>query len=166
VWVTQGCAAEFVLGDRYDGGYGSRLIRCESNDYRQTYCRADTRGGVRLTRQVSNSSCIQGRSWDYDGGGIWVSNGCKADFAVGGYWEDRGPGRVVRCESNNGRTVRCNVDTRGGVRLLRRISNAACYQGRSWDWDRSGIWVSNGCRADFQIGGWGRDHDRDWGDRR
>jgi hypothetical protein len=170
VWVTQGCAAEFALGDRYDdrygGGYGSRVVRCESNDYQQQYCRVDTRGGVRLTRQISSSACIQGRSWDYDRGGIWVSNGCKADFTVSGNWEDRGPGRIVRCESNGGRTIRCDVDTRGGVRLVRRLSSSSCYQGRSWDWDRSGIWVSNGCRAEFQIGGWDHDHDRGWDDRR
>jgi hypothetical protein len=173
VWVTEGCAAEFVLGSDpnvgYGDRYGSRTIRCESSDYRQQYCRTDTRGGVRLSRQLSDSACIQGRSWDYDRDGVWVSNGCKADFTVG-VWEDRGPVRTVRCESIGSRTNWCRMDTRGGVRLTRRLSNAACYQGRSWDWDRSGIWVSNGCRAEFQVGGMGRwrehDDDRGWDDRR
>ena len=173
VWVTQGCAAEFALGDRYGDSYGrSRVIRCESSGYRQQYCRVDTRGGVRITRQISDSACVRGQSWDYDGGGVWVSNGCKADFTIGGYGDGYRTGdgvvRNVRCESTGGRTVRCNIDTRGGVRLLRKLSSSACYQGRSWDWDRSGIWVSNGCRADFQVSGFnnGRDDNRSYDDRR
>jgi hypothetical protein len=165
VWVTQGCAGEFVLGGRRGGGYNDlRTIRCESNDYRQQYCRVDTRGGVRLTRQISGSACIRGQSWDYDTGGVWVSNGCKADFTVGGYSDDRpsyGASRIVRCDSNGNRTVRCDTDTRGGVRLVRRLSSNACYQGRNWDWDRSGIWVSGGCRAEFQVGGYERDRGYD-----
>lgn len=184
VWVTQGCSGEFALGGRYGDSYtngynngynSSRVIRCESNDNRQVYCRTDTRGGVRISRQISGSACIRGQSWDYDGGGVWVSNGCRADFTIGGYDGGYRPGygasRNVRCESTGGRTVRCNTDTRGGVRLLRKLSSSACYQGRSWDWDRAGIWVSNGCRADFQVGGFnngynGRDDDRYYDDRR
>ncbi len=170
IWVTQGCQAEFAVG-RYGSGYGNGVIRCESSGYRQQYCPADTRGGVRLNRQLSDTDCVRGRTWDYDRGGIWVDKGCKAEFIVNSYdngYNDRA--RTVRCESTGGRTVRCNVDTRGGVRLTRRLSSSACYQGRSWDYDRGGIWVSNGCRAEFQVGGWGhwRDHDddRDWNDRR
>ncbi|HEV2606541.1 MAG TPA: DUF3011 domain-containing protein [Xanthomonadaceae bacterium] len=163
IWVTQGCQAEFTLGDHY-GGQG---IRCVSNDYRQNYCRIDSRGGVRLVRQISNSACIRGRSWGYDSSGVWVSNGCEADFAVG-YGPGDGPGpvyspgpgyieaRVVRCESINGRTQRCNLDTRGGVRLANQLSNSGCYDGRTWGWDHDGIWVSNGCRADFAVGAYGR----------
>ncbi len=172
VWVSNGCEAEFMVGGRnpgpiYDRGpVRGRVIRCESNDYQQQYCRADTRGGVWLQRQVSNSDCTRGRSWGFDDGGVWVSDGCKGDFAVGNGWGDRGglrppvsmriQDRVVRCESTNGRTVQCAVDTRGGVRLASQISNSSCIQGRSWGWDRRGIWVSNGCRADFRVGGYYR----------
>ncbi len=172
VWVTQGCAADFMLGERGGDRYGrGDVIRCASNDYRQNYCRIDSRGGVRLVRQISNSACIRGRSWGYDGRGVWVSNGCEADFAVG-YGPGDGPGyrpgpvyrpgpdyieaRVVRCESINGRTERCNLDTRGGVRMVNQLSSSGCYERRTWGWDREGIWVSNGCRADFAVGAYGR----------
>src|SRR5690348_9983667 len=44
---------------------------CASDDGRRHYCNADTRGGVRLVRQRSGSSCVQGRSWGYDRRGVW-----------------------------------------------------------------------------------------------
>lgn len=68
----------------------------------------------------------------------------------GGYRD--GP-RLVSCESHDHRVRRCRVDTRGGVRIVERNSRAACIQGRSWGYDRKGIWVSNGCRAKFQVAG-------------
>ncbi|MBW8367290.1 MAG: DUF3011 domain-containing protein [Arenimonas sp.] len=58
----------------------------------------------------------------------------------------------VRCSSNDGRNRFCGVDTRGGVRLVRQESRSPCIQGRSWGYDRRGIWVSNGCRGRFQVG--------------
>ena len=159
VWVTQGCAAEFERRAPEE----AQTIRCASSGYRQNYCRIDTRGGVRLLRQISDSACIRGRSWDFDGRGVWVSNGCEADFEVGGYVERAPPPppvyierRIVRCESINDRTERCNLDTRGGVRLVTQLSNSGCYRNRSWGADRDGIWVSNGCRADFEVGGYSR----------
>lgn len=64
-------------------------IRCESIDGRQNYCSADTRGGVRLARQLSRSDCYEGRTWGYDRRGVWVSEGCRAEFIV---FEPRGRG--------------------------------------------------------------------------
>jgi len=155
VWVTQGCEAEFVLGVPYV----AQVIHRASSDYHQQYCPVDTRGGVQLAHQTSSSACIRGRTWGNDRGGVWVNNGCAGDFSVGGGPPPSGPGpgnvdgRVVRCESFDPRVVRCNVDTRGGVQLLTQLSSNLCEQRRSWGWDRDGIWVSGGCRADFRVGG-------------
>jgi hypothetical protein len=57
----------------------------------------------------------------------------------------------LRCESSDGRTHRCNVAIQGGARLQRQLSEARCLQGANWGWDRGGIWVSGGCRAEFAI---------------
>ena len=62
-----------------------QTIRCESKHHRHQYCPIVTHGYVRLTRQLSHSDCRQGRSWDYDRRGIWVDEGCAAEFVV----EDR-----------------------------------------------------------------------------
>lgn len=57
-------------------------LRCESVDNGTTRCPADTRDGVRLSRQLSRDDCEQGRSWGYDRHGIWVNDGCRAEFIV------------------------------------------------------------------------------------
>ena len=59
-----------------------RTIRCESKHHRYQHCPIDTHGYVRLTRQLSNADCRQGRTWDYDRRGIWVDDGCAAEFVV------------------------------------------------------------------------------------
>jgi len=72
-------------------------------------------------------------------------------------WNDRDDrnrdrGRLVTCSSNHGERVYCDADTRDGVQLVRQISGSPCRQGSTWGYDRRGIWVDRGCRADFSVG--------------
>jgi hypothetical protein len=63
----------------------SQRIRCESvqsDGYGRKYCAANTRNGVRLIRQIGESACTQGSSWGYDNSGVWVDNGCRAEFEM------------------------------------------------------------------------------------
>lgn len=57
----------------------------------------------------------------------------------------------ITCSSDNGKRNYCAVNTSGGVTLVRQRSGSACTQGYSWGFDRRGIWVDHGCRADFAI---------------
>lgn len=185
IWVGQGCRADFRIvgygggnnggnyGDNYGGNYGGnygsngygndQLVRCESNDGRNRTCPMDTRGGVQLVRKLSKAGCIEGRNWGYNRSGVWVTDGCRADFRSGGrsndnygnngnYGNNYGiGGSVFRCESQDGRTRECAANTRAGVQLVRVLSNAPCVQGRTWGYGRNGIWVSQGCRAEFRA---------------
>ncbi|MBK6797386.1 MAG: DUF3011 domain-containing protein [Acidobacteria bacterium] len=74
------------------------------------------------------------------------------------------PFQELYCASDNGRRNYCNVNTRGGVQMVRQRSDAACIQGRTWGFDRRRIWVDRGCRADFIVGN--RDDGRDRGGNR
>ena len=66
------------------------------------------------------------------------------------YGGDGQRGEIVRCESEDGRTREC--PTGGGrVVLERQLSRAPCIEGRSWGYGRNGIWVSDGCRAEFRT---------------
>lgn len=164
VWVSQGCRAEFATGrgqgsnPGYPGQAGVHTLRCESDDHRTQHCRVDTRGGVRLGRQLSKAACVQGRSWGHDRNGIWVSQGCRAEFVIGagggssgGQWPGQGGGQVLRCESERDRYRRCDVRINRGVELSRQLSKTQCVQGNNWGWDRNGIWVDRGCRAEFRV---------------
>jgi len=69
-------------------------VTCESQGGRRQTCRVDTRGEVRLTRQISDQRCIRGRTWGTIPGAVWVDDGCRARFAVygnhGGYGNNDG----------------------------------------------------------------------------
>lgn len=60
--------------------------------------------------------------------------------------------KSLTCNSRNYQRTVCNADTRGGVRLSIRHSDAPCVRGRSWGVLRNGVWVSRGCRAQFLLG--------------
>lgn len=62
----------------------SGTITCSSDNGQRVYCNADTRGGVRLARQISGSRCEEGSTWGYDTRGIWVDRGCRAEFDISG----------------------------------------------------------------------------------
>ncbi len=79
---------DHVRGDGNGRGY-TRVVRCESINSRNSFCRVDTRGRVYLSRQLSQRACVQGRNWNYDARGIWVSGGCRAEFAIVARRDDR-----------------------------------------------------------------------------
>lgn len=143
-----------------------QVITCASEDGHRHYCDADTRGGVSLGRQHSESPCVQGRSWGYDRRGIWVDRGCRADFVLeanhggllGGLRGDRdddrgrdGNSRTITCSSDDGERHHCSADTSRGVHLVNQRSGSACVEGKTWGYDQRSIWVDKGCRADFAV---------------
>jgi len=95
VWVDRGCRADFFVPAEQGGpGYGppppgrppynAPVVNCSSNNGKRNYCSADTSRGVTLVRQISGSPCVQGSTWGYSRGQIWVDRGCRADFRLVG----------------------------------------------------------------------------------
>jgi hypothetical protein len=124
IWVDKGCRADFVLdtGGRGDGGrYRDR------DDYGRDRDRDRYRDRDR-DRDDDRDSYR-----DRDRGG---SNSGS---------------QVITCSSDDGRRHYCNADIRRGVELGRQRSGSPCRQGDSWGYDRRGIWVDRGCRADFIV---------------
>jgi hypothetical protein len=118
-----------------------RRVRCESNDYRERLCRAETSGGVRLARQLGDAACREGRSWGTTRQGIWVSNGCRADFEVG-----RGRGGIL--DTWRGRTGNNGTWNRGSNGDWNRGSNGDWNRGSNGDWNRGSVGNASGrCRA-------------------
>lgn len=60
-------------------------------------------------------------------------------------------GPRITCASDDGNRHYCAADTRYGVRMVNQRSGSPCREGYSWGYDRRGIWVDRGCRADFIV---------------
>jgi hypothetical protein len=110
----------------------AQTISCASQDNGRQYCGADTRGGVTLIRQNSNSPCIENQTWGYDGRGIWVDRGCRAEFQVGNFYPGGpgGPGSrgdTISCESTNNRINYCRIDNvNSNVEVIQQLSQSPC----------------------------------------
>ena len=59
-------------------------VTCSSTPGNREHCAADTTAGVVLARSFGESACLLGKTWGYDDTGIWVSDGCTAEFVVAG----------------------------------------------------------------------------------
>lgn len=137
----------------------AETIRCESDRGHRHECSFDGWGRVELLRQFSRTNCVEGRTWGIAGRhAVWVSDGCRADFLIrrennrdDRHEHDR-RSRTIICESGNNTRHRCDVETQFGVRLTRQISRNACILNRTWGYDSRGIWVRDGCRAEFTLG--------------
>jgi DUF3011 family protein len=57
-------------------------VVCGSKAGERATCAADTSGGVTLVKELGTAACELGRTWGYDGTGVWVSDGCGGEFSV------------------------------------------------------------------------------------
>ena len=81
IWADRGCRADFrVTGDWQSKA--AALIYCPSDFMNRNFCPVDTRDGVFIIRQRSQSDCVFSRTWGYDRDRIWVDRGCRADFEI------------------------------------------------------------------------------------
>lgn len=172
IWVDEGCRADFSVIPSYNGmlsssrsddsyvdrrGRGRMVTQnvvCESMDGHRRHCAADTAGGVKIMRRLSKSDCEYKKDWGVDDNGVWVSNGCRAEFQVktdSRLIAQSMTNDIVLCESENGRKKTCPADTRYGAKLFRQMSDSDCTLNKTWGYDSRGIWVTSGCRAEFVL---------------
>jgi DUF3011 family protein len=59
---------------------------------------------------------------------------------------------VVSCASEPGQRTSCPASTSAGVVLQRSSGAAPCLLGKSWGYDQTSIWVSDGCSGEFVTG--------------
>jgi hypothetical protein len=142
-------------------------IRCESNDGREQFCPAQIGGGVRLARTLSRAPCVQGDTWRWDARGIYVRNGCRAEFEFrtsdgwggGGGWDGGSRYTEIVCASRGSGENFCNAPNDGRVRLVREQGSGSCVEGQSWRAEPQGIRVRYGCVGRF---GYFRPSGNDW----
>ncbi len=59
---------------------------------------------------------------------------------------------TVACASQTGERQHCAADTSAGVALQKSTGTGECLLGKTWGYDDSGIWVSDGCSGEFVLG--------------
>lgn len=135
--------------------YAEQTIRCKSENREYQYCSIKTHNRVELVRQYSHTSCRKGSNWGFDRHGVWVDRGCEAEFQVGRHDPGEysaGTARTIRCKSSHGQRHYCRGRTDNRVTLVRQYSDTRCRKGSNWGFDRDGVWVDDGCEAEFRIG--------------
>jgi hypothetical protein len=121
-------------------------------------------GGVAVVRIEDPKSGREGYTFDLEwrgsSGGYGRDGSGRDGYGRDGYNGNRNGGGdrggryelvTITCSSDDMRRHYCDTNTRGGVRLLRQRSDAPCRQGATWGYDRRGVWVDRGCRADFEV---------------
>nr|WP_028920007.1 DUF3011 domain-containing protein [Pseudoxanthomonas suwonensis] len=155
MWVDKGCRGRFAEGR---GGWQvgkpgtGQTIRCESRNNRETTCGTGFRGRAVLVRRLSDTRCVENRNWGQRGSNIWVSGGCRGEFAEagGGWGGGANSSYSVTCSSENNRRRTCAWDRRQGRPVvIENISKTRCQENANWGWDGNQIWVDRGCRARF-----------------
>jgi hypothetical protein len=58
------------------------IVPCTSKIGERQECPADTSRGVVLARSHGEAPCLLGKTWGYTDKGVWVADGCAADFLV------------------------------------------------------------------------------------
>jgi len=118
-------------------------IECGAAAGDRSTCPADTSQGVVLIHQAGAGNCVLGRTWGFDATGVWTADGCRGTFA---FTDNR---VTVPCSAAAGAREVCKADTAAGVALVGDAP--ACILGRTWGYDRDGIWVSDGCHGTFVL---------------
>lgn len=154
-------SSPYSRGDRND-------LVCTSNHYRTQTCRLPRgiNSQIKLVRKISKSACVLGQSWGVGERSVWVSDGCRAVFRVGGRGGNSGDGGEgnpyhhsrkghLSCGSPHGEYRTCHLRhaNRRHVRLARQNSGSPCVRDVTWGVKANKIWVNKGCRGVFRFSG-------------
>jgi len=136
---------------------------CESHRVAREQCEIAGGTAIRVVKQYSANPCTLNQTFGLGTGYMWVSNGCRGEFEVtlaatqtlpgGGVDGGTGtglPDRVL-CESKGGERTECRIKVGGKVTLARQLSTTACTQGSTWGYGYGMIWVTKGCRGEFEV---------------
>lgn len=140
-------------------------FNCSSGGSKYRECQLPINGRAQLVKRRSDAPCVEGRSWGQRGDRVWVDDGCRARFVVvrgGGGGSGSSGGSTIDCLSENGRYRECAIGPGRFGRLVREYSSGRCREDRTWGTRNGAIWVTEGCRARFEVRrGQGNGHDDD-----
>jgi hypothetical protein len=141
-----GLIALIVLTGAMAMAQNGNIITCSSNDGQLHSCRVDSNQQIQFVRQRSDAQCIEGQTYGINRGGVWVTNGCRADFAIGntdqaynnGHYNQQGT------YNNGGYSAQNNDRDRDGYRDQNGNWHARHHRDRDNDHDNNGYSSQNG----------------------
>lgn len=130
-------------------------VTCESKSQKRVECDMDTRGDVRVVKQLSNTACVEGETWGLSRHSVWVDKGCRATFAsrIDDRRDDRSDGHRHGDDRDDDRRRGDDRDDRrgashGGDRIA--FLNARCPGNLDVHADEGGPVYINGKEARFK----------------
>jgi len=91
--------------------------------------------------QVTNGSCF-----------VETRTGDVNLYGFGWGYDDDGDDRMrFNCASVDMKYRECQLPVKGRAVLVKRLSDARCVEGQSWDQRGDRVWVNHGCRAKFEV---------------
>jgi DUF3011 family protein len=151
IWVDKGCRGEFeVVTAGGGGGPGSNRIVCASSLNTRRQCAIPPGAQARLIRQMSEVQCRTNQNWGVGPDFVWVTRGCSGEFEVTRTGGGVGVRRIV-CESRSATRVVCPVVGATAVRLVQQLSTNPCRLNQSFGVGLGHMWVSSGCRGEFDV---------------
>ena len=150
IWVAEGCRGEFEVtlpGSTGPGGV-TRMTCASPNNTRQE-CRFPNSDRARFIAQAGRQPCRVNDTFGWTSGGVWVDRGCQAIFEVSG-----GSGSYttrMTCESQGAARQQCAIAGATAIRLARQSSASPCRLNDTYGIGFGYIWVSSGCRGEFDV---------------
>jgi DUF3011 family protein len=160
LWVAEGCRGEFEVTTPGQGGGGPggpggvTRITCASPINGRQECPIPAGTVARFVAQASNLPCRPNDTYGTKLGAVWVQRGCQAIFELtsrpGGGGNGSYTTRIV-CESSGGARQQCPIAGATQIRLVRQISTNPCRLNQTFGMGFGHIWVSTGCRGEFEV---------------
>ena len=82
-----GLIALFLVTGALAMAQDNNVVTCSSDDGQLHSCRINSDQPIHFVRQRSDAQCVEGQTYGINRGGVWVTNGCRADFAVGNNYQ-------------------------------------------------------------------------------
>ena len=139
IWVSNGCSATFQIGARdRDGGKTAAAIGL----------------GI-LALGIIGAVASQDDRNDYPPPQPgYDPNYPPPQDQYDDQYDDYDPyedAQIVYCDSKKYKLKICPIRVSSHVELIRQKSKNACRFNKTWGYDRRGIWVNKGCRAEFAV---------------
>ena len=104
------------------------VVACVSGAGERTTCAAAAGGTVTLVKSTGPVTCARDKTWGVDAAGLWVRDGCSAEFSIG--QAAPGPAKSERYTPDAGFTI---VDAEQGQLVFRLFATARYLNQRALD---------------------------------